>query len=264
MGRKIGYPEIWRDYSAIPINPRSYFANALAEKSADHTRVARKIGKPVDQNEWGMPAPIVNAYFNPTNNEIAFPAGIMQPPFFDKDQPTVMNFGGIGAVIGHELTHGFDDSGAKYDATGLLRRWWAPAASKAFEKRVACVQEQYDDYEVLPGVHVQGKLTSGENIADIGGVKEAYMAYKSWEKGHDASAPVAEGFTNDQVFFVAWAQNWCTMATDDYAKRQVESDPHSPGRFRAEGPLADLPAFAEAFACEPGTKMAPKNACEVW
>jgi predicted metalloendopeptidase len=264
MGRKIGYPDLWREYPALEISARDYFANSLAEKTADHRRTAEKIGKTVDINEWGMPTPIVNAYFNPTNNEIAFPAGIMQPPFFDKDMPQAMNYGGLGAVMGHELTHGFDDQGRKYDASGRLKQWWSPEVSAAFEERVACVQDQYDAYEVLPGVSVQGKLTSGENIADIGGVKEAFVAYKAWESENAASAPVAAGFTNEQVFFVAWAQNWCTLATDEFYKRQVESDPHSPGRFRAEGPLADFPAFAEAFSCAAGSAMAPKNACEVW
>ena len=180
MGRKIGYPDAWQDYANVAIVPGNHLANVLAEKRAHHAREAAKIGGPVDKAEWLMPAPLVNAYFNPTNNEIAFPAGILQPPFFDAEQPMVMNFGGIGAVAGHELTHGFDDEGRKYDATGRLTEWWEPPVSAAFEERVACVVAQYDGYEALPGKHVNGELTAGENIADIGGVKEAYFAYQAW------------------------------------------------------------------------------------
>ena len=264
MGRKIGYPDQWRDYAELEFAANTYFANSLAERSAEHRRVAAKIGKPVNKGEWGMPAPMVNAYFHPTNNEIAFPAGIMQPPFFDAEMPQPMNYGGIGAVMGHELTHGFDDQGRKYDASGRLQEWWEPSVSAQFEERVACVQAQYDAYEALPGLHVQGKLTSGENIADIGGVKEAYIAYKAWEKENGAEAPVSSELTNDQVFFVAWAQNWCTLSTESALRRQVETDPHSPAQFRAEGPLADFPAFAETFSCAEGTAMNPDNACEVW
>ena len=209
MDRKIGYPDEWRDYAEVSITGTNHFANVIAEKTAHHARNVAKIGGPVDEAEWLMPTPLVNAYFNPTNNEIAFPAGILQPPFFDAEQPMVMNFGGIGAVAGHELTHGFDDQGRKYDATGRMTEWWEPEVAAAFEERVACVVEQYDAYEALPGKHINGELTAGENIADIGGVKEAYFAYQTWAAEQGGDPPVAEGMTNEQVFFVAWAQNWC-------------------------------------------------------
>ncbi|MFO7561961.1 MAG: M13 family metallopeptidase [Enhygromyxa sp.] len=264
MARKIGYPDSWLDYAELTITGADHFANVLAEKAAHHRREAAKIGQPVDKGEWFMPAPLVNAYFNPTNNEIAFPAGILQPPFFDAQQPMVMNFGGIGAVAGHELTHGFDDEGRKYDASGRLTPWWEPQVAAAFEERVACVVEQYDGYEALPGKFVNGKLTAGENIADIGGVKEAYFAYQAWAAERGGDPPVAEGLSNEQVFFVAWAQNWCQHITDATLERRLETDPHSPGKFRAIGPLVNLPEFTEAFSCAEGTPMNPVDRCEIW
>jgi putative endopeptidase len=264
MGRKIGYPETWRDYADVQIVANDHFANVLAEKTAHHARELAKLGKPVDKSEWLMPAPLVNAYFHPTNNEIAFPAGILQPPFFDAEQPMVMNFGGIGAVAGHELTHGFDDEGRKYDATGRLTEWWEPAVAAAFEQRVACVVGQYDAYEALPGKRVNGKLTAGENIADIGGLKEAYFAYQTWATERGGDPAVAEGMTNEQVFFVAWAQNWCQHITEPALERRLETDPHAPGEFRAIGPLVNLPEFAAAFSCAEGTPMNPVNRCEIW
>jgi putative endopeptidase len=264
MGRKIGYPDHWRDYAEVAIDPSSHFANVLAEKRAHAAREAGKIAQSVDKREWLMPAPLVNAYFNPTNNEIAFPAGIMQPPFFDAKQPMVMNFGGIGAVAGHELTHGFDDEGRKYDATGRLTEWWEPPVAAAFEERVACVVAQYDAYEALPGKRVNGKLTAGENIADIGGVKEAFFAYQAWASERGGDPPAVEGMTNEQVFFVAWAQNWCQHVAEPEMVRRLEVDPHSPGEFRAIGPLVNLPEFAEAFSCPAGTPMNPTNRCEIW
>jgi endothelin-converting enzyme/putative endopeptidase len=260
---KIGYPDSWRDYSKLKIGRESYFANALAERGFEHARTVAKVDAPRDMAEWLMPTPLVNAYAH--QGEITFPAGIMQPPMFDAGQPAVLNYGGIGAVIGHELTHHFDDQGRKYDKDGRLHEWWEPEVSKKFEERVACVVSQYDGYEVLPDVHVNGKLTAGENIADIGGVKQAHIAYQAWEKNNPEGAePVAEGLTNEQVFFVAWGQNWCALETEESARRRVETDTHSPAKFRAEGPLADFPPFWEAFSCAEGTVMHPKNACEVW
>ncbi|PRQ02141.1 Neutral endopeptidase [Enhygromyxa salina] len=264
MERKIGYPDRWQDYSEVEITGAAHFANVSAEKRAHAAREVAKIGAAVDKAEWFMPTPLVNAYYNPTNNEIVFPAGILQPPFFDASQPMVMNFGGIGAVAGHELTHGFDDEGRKYDATGRLTPWWSPEVSEAFEERVACVVGQYDGYEALPGKYVNGELTAGENIADIGGVKEAFLAYQTWAQEQGGDPAVVEGMTNEQVFFVAWAQNWCQHVAEPELARRLEVDPHSPGAFRAAGPLVDLPAFAEAFSCEEGTPMNPPDRCEIW
>jgi putative endopeptidase len=264
MGRKIGYPEQWRDYADVTLGGTSHFANVMAEKRANAVREAAKIAQPVEKRDWFMPTPLVNAYFNPTNNEIAFPAGILQPPFFDAKQPMVMNFGGIGAVAGHELTHGFDDEGRKYDQTGRLTEWWSPPVAAAFEERVACVVAQYDAYEALPGKFVNGKLTAGENIADIGGLKEAYFAYQTWAAERGGDPAVAEGMTNEQVFFVAWAQNWCQHVAEPEMVRRLEVDPHSPGEFRAIGPLVNLPEFATAFSCPVGSPMNPEKRCEIW
>ena len=265
MGRKIGYPDAWKSYAEVGISGAGHFANVLAEKRAHAKHEAGKIEQPVDKGEWFMPAPLVNAYYSPTNNEIAFPAGILQPPFFDVAQPMVMNFGGIGAVAGHELTHGFDDQGRKYDKSGQLTPWWEPQVSAAFEERVACVVEQYDNYSPLEGHMVNGELTAGENIADIGGVKEAYFAYQAWAAEQEGGDPaVVEGMSNEQVFFVAWAQNWCQHAADAEILRRLAVDSHSPGRFRANGPLVDLPEFAEAFSCAEGTPMNPVDRCEIW
>jgi putative endopeptidase len=264
MARKIGYPEQWRDYADVMLGGQAHFANVMAEKRAHAVRDAAKIAQAVDKRDWFMPTPLVNAYFNPTNNEIVFPAGILQPPFFDAKQPMVMNFGGIGAVAGHELTHGFDDEGRKYDATGRMTEWWSPPVAAAFEQRVACVVAQYDAYEGLPGKQVNGKLTAGENIADIGGLKEAYFAYQAWAVERGGDPAVAEGMTNEQVFFVAWAQNWCQHVAEPEAVRRLEVDPHSPGEFRAIGPLVNLPEFATAFGCPAGSPMNPQTRCEIW
>src|SRR5690606_24630598 len=175
----------------------NHFANTLASKIAHHQREAAKIGQPVDKAEWLMPAPLLNAYYHPTNNEIAFPAGILQPPLFDAEQPMVMNYAGIGSVAGHELTHGFDDEGRKYDASGRLTSWWEPEVVAAFEQRVACVEQQYGAWQPLPGKHINGELTAGENIADIGGVKEAYFAYRGWAAERGGDPAVVEGISNE-------------------------------------------------------------------
>jgi len=264
IGRKIGYPDVWRDYSGLEVVEGSYFDNYIASNEFDYDYDATKIGKPVDPNEWAMTPQMVNAYYHPLLNEIAFPAGIMQPPFFHKDFPPAMNYGGIGGVIGHELTHGFDDSGRKFAPDGSLQEWWEPEVSARFEERAQCVDDFYSEYEVAEGVSVNGKLTLGENIGDLGGVKEAYSAFKAIEARTGDSTPAVEGLTNDQLFFVSWAQVWCTVASDEYIRRQVTTDPHSPSEFRGNGPLTLNPDFAEAFSCEEGSKMAPANRCVVW
>ena len=264
VANKIGYPDQWRDYSAMKIDRVSYFANAMAGQEFEFDRQARKIGQPVDRKEWGMTPQTVNAYYNPTQNEIVFPAGILQPPFFRRDFPAAMNYGGVGAVMGHELTHGFDDQGRKFDGTGNMREWWAPQVAAAFEKQTACVEKAYAAFEVEPGVKVQGDLTLGENIADLGGLKEAYVAFKTWEARHGNPPPSVPGLTNDQLLFVAFGQVWCTVASPEFLRQQVTTDPHSPGRFRAIGPPMNTPAFAEAFHCPVGTPMHPTQQCTVW
>jgi predicted metalloendopeptidase len=262
---KIGYPDEWRDYSGLKLKRGDHFGNSLSSNEFEFDYQAGKAGNPVDRNDWGMAPQMVNAYYNPLWNEIVFPAGILQPPFFHREQPAAMNYGGIGGVIGHELTHGFDDQGRKFDPQGRLSEWWAPEVSGRFEERAQCVNDFYSGYEVADGANVNGQLTLGENIADIGGVKEAYTAYRSWESRHDLPPPpTVEGLTNEQLFFVGWGQVWCTVATEEYERMQVTTDPHSPGKFRVMGPLANNPDFARVFSCEKGTPMNPEKSCEVW
>lgn len=261
---KIGYPDTWRDYSALEVVPGSYFANRVAANAFEFDYEAAKIGKPVDRAEWGMTPQQVNAYYNPLWNEIVFPAGILQPPFFHKDFPAAMNYGGIGGVIGHELTHGFDDQGRKFAPDGRLREWWEPEVAERFEERAQCVADFYSDFEVAPGAKVNGQLTLGENIADIGGVKESYAAYQAWKERNGTPEQLVEGLTDDQLFFVSWSQVWCALATEERERLQVTTDPHSPAKFRATAPLMLNPSFAEAFQCEPGTPMNPVERCEVW
>jgi predicted metalloendopeptidase len=262
---KVGYPDKWRDYSKLKLKKGDYFGNLVASGRFEFEREAAKIGKPVDKLEWGMTPPTVNAYYNPLNNEMVFPAGILQPPFFLKDFPAAMNYGGIGMVMGHELTHGFDDQGRKFDAQGKLREWWEPSVSKKFEERAACIEKQYASYEVQPGLNLNGKLTLGENIADNGGIKQAYTAYKAFEAAHPGSEkPAVEGLTNDQLFFIAFAQTWCQLATPEIERVRVTVDPHSPARFRVTGPLVNYSQFAATFQCAEGTPMHPAATCEVW
>ncbi len=264
IGNKIGYPDRWRDYSSIMVTPGKHFENGMAARQFEFDRRAREIGKPVDRTEWNMTPQTVNAYHNPLLNEIVFPAGILQPPFFHRDFPAAMNYGGIGGVIGHELTHGYDDQGRKFDPTGRMQEWWQPEVSEKFEKQAECVDRYYSAYEIEPGVAVNGKLTLGENIADIGGLKQGYAAYKLWEGRHGVPEPAVEGLTNEQLLFVSWAQVWCTVMSPEQARLQVTTDPHSPAQFRAAGPVSHIPAFAESFGCEAGTAMNPEEHCTVW
>lgn len=260
INNKIGYPDVWRDYSAMAIAPGTYTANVLAARGFEGARTAAKIGKPVDRNEWWMSPAMVNAYYDPTQNEMAFPAGILQAPFFSKDYPVAMNYGAIGMVMGHELTHGFDDSGRKFDGDGQMVEWWAPEVSARYEERAGCVEEQFGTFEVAEGLNVNGALTLGENIADVGGYRSAYRAYKA-AGALSANVP---GLTDDQLFFVAAAQAWCVVASPEIEKLRALSDTHSPPRYRVIGPLQNLPEFAEAFGCAEGAKMRPANRCEVW
>ncbi len=264
LNQKIGYPDEWRDYSGLVVGDEGYFVNALTSTEFEFDYDAAKIEKPVNRNEWGMTPQMVNAYYNPLWNEIAFPAGIMQPPFFHKDFPAAINYGGMGGVIGHELTHGFDDQGRKFAPDGQLKEWWEPEVAERFEERAQCVDDFYSNYSVAEGASVNGKLTLGENIGDIGGVKEAYVALKALQARTGDTTPAIDGLTDDQLFFVSWGQVWCTKASDEYQRMQVTTDPHSPAQFRVMGPLTMNPAFAEAFSCEPGTPMAPAERCEVW
>lgn len=258
---KIGYPDVWRDYSALQVAPGTHFENVVAATRFENDRQLAKVGKPADRAEWYMTPPTVNAYYNATINEMVFPAGILQPPFFSRDFPSAMNYGAIGMVMGHELTHGFDDQGRKFDPQGKLSEWWTPEVSTRYEERAACVEKQYSGYEVQPGLKVNGTLTLGENIADLGGLKLSHRAFKA-NKNPVASA--VPGLTEDQVFFLAFAQGWCNVAAPEFQKVLVLSDSHSPGRFRVNGPVSNTPAFGEAFSCAAGTPMRPTSTCEVW
>ena len=262
IAKKIGYPDAWRDYGALTITRGQHAGNVMAGAQFEHHRNMTKVGKPVDKGEWYMTPQVVNAYYNPLANEFAYPAGILQAPFFDRSFPSARNYGAIGAVMGHELSHGFDDQGRKFDGDGKLSEWWAPEVSARFEAQAGCVKSQFDNFKLADGTPVKGDLTLGENIGDLGGVRTAYRAFKSTEGGKDATR--VDGLTLDQVFFVAYAQNWCTVASPEYERMIVASNPHSPNRFRVIGPLQNLPEFHAAFGCAEGSAMKPANRCEVW
>lgn len=264
---KIGYPQNWRSYDDLEIG-NGHLVNVVQASLFDSARQLSDYGKPVDKLEWHMSPPTVNAYYNPPNNEMVFPAGILQQPFFSADYPMTMNFGGIGMVMGHELTHGFDDQGRKFDGSGSLTEWWNPAAVTKFEERTECVDELYSSYEVLPGVTLNGQLTMGENIADFGGIKQAHRAYLAWAEanGEDPRAAAIEGLTAEQLMFVSFGQIWCSKSTPEVDKVRAMTDPHSHPRYRINGPLSNLPGFWDAFSCEEGAPMHPPadQVCEVW
>jgi len=261
IANKIGYPDKWRDYSSVVIKPGDLVGNSFRADEFEFQREADKIDKPVDRAEWGMTPPTVNAYYDPLMNNINFPAGILQPPFFDKKNDDATNFGAVGTVIGHELTHGFDDEGRQFDAHGNLHDWWAPEDAKEFEKRAACVADEYSKFTVAADVPVNGKLTLGENTADNGGVRIALMALLD-TIGSDGKKTV--GHTPEQQFFLAFGQAWCENARPELDALQVQTDPHSPARFRVNGVVENMPEFQKAFACKVGQPMVSANACRVW
>jgi putative endopeptidase len=259
IANKIGYPDKWRNYDALEVTD-SFVKNRINAAAFETRRELGKIGKPVDRTEWRMTPPTVNAYYSASLDEMVFPAGILQPPFFIRDAVAAVNYGGIGMVMGHELTHGFDDQGRKFDAVGNLVDWWSPDSGREFEKRAACVKEQFDGYTVLGDVHLNGKLTLGENIADLGGIK---LAHSGWRAEHPTPAKLGE-FADDQLFFLGVGQVWCGKERDDFLRMMVTVNPHSPSEFRVNGPLSNTPAFAQAFGCQAGQKMVRANACTVW
>jgi putative endopeptidase len=262
MAYLIGYPKAWKVYD-FEVKPKSYLDNLLAAHGWDLRFHLDKVGKPVDREEWHMTPPTVNAYYSAQMNHMVFPAGILQPPFFNPKASIAVNLGGMGMVVGHELTHGFDDAGSQFDAKGNLVNWWTDQDNARFKEKTQCVADQYGGYEPLPGVKLNGKLTLGENIADGGGVKLAFHAYRAMRK--DAPEVVkAGGFTEDQQFFLGVGQAWCSKLSDEVARLRAQTDPHSPPRFRVNGSLSNLPEFAAAFSCEEGTPMRRQNACTVW
>jgi putative endopeptidase len=256
INNKVGYPSKWRDYQTMEIGSDSPLANAIAAARFETRRDLAKIGKPVDRGEWGMTPPTVNAYYNPSLNEMVFPAGILQSPFFKTDAATSTNYGGEGMVMGHELTHGFDDQGRQFDGDGNLHEWWSKEVSDKFKERASCVVKQYSGYETVPGVHLNGELTLGENLADIGGLKMALSALHQKQGRAEAKS--------DRDFFVAFAQTWCTNSRPEALKLRAATDPHSSPQWRVNGPVSDNADFAKAFSCQQGAPMAPANRCGVW
>jgi endothelin-converting enzyme/putative endopeptidase len=262
---KIGYPDKWRDYSALKIVRGDAMGNSLRSNEFESRRQLNKIGQPVDPSEWLYSPPTVNAYYYPPQNNINFMAGILQPPFYEQKMDDAVNFGAIGVGIGHELTHGFDDEGRQYDADGNLRDWWAPGDEKAFKERTDCVVKEYDDFTVSGGEHVNGKLTLGENTADNGGLRIAYMALMDVlaKEPPDAQKPI-DGFTPQQRFFLGFGQVWCSNATPQALRLQVQTNPHSPPEFRVKGAISNFEEFSKAFGCKAGQPMVRANACRVW
>jgi predicted metalloendopeptidase len=250
---KMGYPDKWKDYSSVKIDRVSYLANVRQADAFDTHRNYNKIGQPVDKTEWGMTPPTVNASYSPTVNGITFPAGILQPPFFDPKADDAVNFGGIGVVIGHEMTHGFDDRGRQYDANGNLIDWWTPASAEKFKARAAGIVQQFSGYTVLDGLHLKGELTQGENIADLGGLKISYAAMQKALAGKPREK--IDGFTPEQRFFLSHASVWRDLMRPEEQRRRVNIDPHSPGMWRVNGPLSNLDEFAQAFDVPEGAPM---------
>jgi putative endopeptidase len=260
---KIGYTDKWRDYSALKIDRRSYAENQIRATVFEFARRLDKIGKPVDRTEWGMTPPTVNAYNNSSMNEIVFPAGIMQPPFYDPKADDAVNYGGMGAVIGHEITHGFDDHGSQFDGKGNLKNWWSDEDLKNFKARAACVSDQFDSYVVDGDLHENGKLVLGESIADLGGLAISYAAYEKSLEGKPRP-PDRDGFTAEQRFFLGWAQVWGANERLEFARLMANTNPHPLARFRANGPLSNLAIFAQAFGCKKGDAMVREQACKIW
>ena len=261
---KIGYPDKWRDYSSLEIDRGPYVLNRARANAFEKRRDLKKIGQPVDRMEWGMSPPTVNAYYNPQINEIVFPAGILQPPFFDAEADDAYNYGGMGSVIGHEMTHGFDDSGAQFDATGNFSNWWTESDLKEFKARAECVINQFNGFEVEKGLNQNGKLVVGESIADLGGLVVAYAAFQKATEGKPRK--VIDGFTPEQRFFLGYARGWATNMRPQLARMLTNVDPHPLPKFRVNGPLSNMPQFAEAFSCKAGDAMVrpEKDRCQIW
>jgi putative endopeptidase len=260
---KIGYPDVWRDYSSLKVVRGDLLGNFQRANEFEARRQISKIGKPLDRNEWGMTPPTVNAYYSPPRNEIVFPAGILQTPFFDKQADDATNFGGIGIVIGHELTHGFDDQGRKFDPQGNLRDWWTAEDGTEFEKRASCVADEYSSFVAVDDLKLNGKLTLGENTADNGGARVALMALQQM-MASGASAQPGSDYTPEQRFFLGYGRAWCEKRRPEFSRMLVSVDPHSPGKYRVNGVVQNMPEFQKAFNCKVGQPMVRENACRVW
>jgi putative endopeptidase len=262
IANKIGYPDEWKDYEGIEISREDFVGSMASAAAWDFADAVGKIGKPSDPKEWPFSTPTVNAGYMPTLNQVVFPAGVLQPPFFDLKADDAVNYGAIGSAIGHELTHGFDDSGRQFGATGDFEDWWTEKDGQAFEERAACFEKQYAGYTAVDDVKLNGKLTLGENVADNGGLRIALMALKDALEGQEVGT--VDGFTPEQRFFLANAQVWCGNVTDERARFLATVDPHSPGRWRVNGVVVNMPEFAEAFSCSADAPMVGKDPCRVW
>jgi predicted metalloendopeptidase len=264
---KVGYPDKWKDYGSVAIQRGDYFGNSKRARVFEVQRVYARIDKPTDRTIWGMTPPTVNAYYNSANNEIVFPAGILQPPFFDRTMDDAVNFGGIGVVIGHEYTHGFDDQGSKFDAEGNFENWWTAEDLAAFKERTDCIAKEYDEFvsvkdPVNGDVHLNGRLTLGENTADNGGAR---VSFRALQKSLEGKPRVnIDGFTPEQRFFLGFANVWCENVTEAQARQLAQTNPHSPGRFRVIGTITNMEEFQKAFACKAGQPMVRENACRAW
>ena len=263
---KIGYPDKWRDYSGVKIVRDNYLANAQAASDFEFERWVHKIGKPLDRTEWGMTPPTINAYEDPQTNTINFPAGILQPPYFDPAQDDAVNYGEDGATIGHELIHGFDDQGRKFDSVGNLRDWWTESDAKAYDERGKCISDEYTQEVPEAGVKQDGRLTQGEDTADNGGTHLAYLALQDdlAQKGKSLEDKDPEGFTKAQEFFIAYGDSWCTNERPELERTQVLTNPHSLPKYRVNNVVSNMPEFWAAFSCKKGSPMARQNACRIW
>ncbi len=262
MANKIGYPDKWRDYSKLDIVRGDELGNVERARKFEFDRQLAKIGKPVDRGEWGMTPPTVNAYYDPQMNDINFPAGVLQPPAFDPKSDAAPNYGDTGGTVGHELTHGFDDEGRQFDAQGNLRDWWTPEDAKEFEKRARCISDQYSSYTIVDDIKINGKLTLGEDVADLGGLLLAYRAWKADTEGQKL-API-DDLTPDQRFFVGYGQSWCGQTRDETKRLRATVDPHSPEKYRTNGVVSNMPQFQQAYHCKAGSPMVNQNQCRVW
>jgi endothelin-converting enzyme len=261
---KIGYPDKWRDYSTLEVRADDLAGNQLRAAQFEHRRTLNKLGKPIDRGEWSMTPQTVNAYYSPLRNEIVFPAAILQPPFFDTTADDAVNYGAIGAVIGHEISHGFDDSGSQFDGTGNLRNWWSAEDAKLFKQRTTTLVGQFAKYKVLDDQPLNGELTLGENIADLSGLAIAHKGYLLALRGQ--SAPVIDGFTGEQRFFMGWSQVWRRKYRDDNLRQRLSTDPHSPSEYRANGPVSNIDAFYAAFGVGEGDRLyrRPEERVRIW
>lgn len=262
MAKKIGYPDKWRDYGKLQIVRGDELGNVERARAFEFNRQLAKIGKPVDRGEWDMTPPTVNAYYNPQMNDINFPAGVLQPPVFDPNSDAAPNYGDTGGTIGHELTHGFDDEGRQFDAQGNLRDWWTAEDAKEFQQRADCISNQYSGYTIIDDIKINGKLTLGEDVADLGGLLLAYMAWKDDTKGQTLD-PI-DGLTPDQRFFIGYGQSWCGETRDETKRLRATVNPHSPEKYRTNGVVSNMPEFQEAFHCKAGQPMVNANRCRVW